>query len=483
MKQLSEILINVKTLSVKGDSHIAVSDITFDSRKVKAGSLFVAVNGTHANGHDYIPEVIRSGAIAVMCEKLPETIKDGVTYIVVPESSYALGQIASAWYNGPSLKLKLVGITGTNGKTTTVTLLFNLFRELGYHVGLLSTINNQIDDEIIPSTHTTPDALELNNLLSLMVERGCEYCFMEVSSHSIVQNRIAGLQFRGGIFSNITHDHLDFHKTFEEYLKAKKHFFDEMPAESFALTNIDDRNGRVMLQNTKAGKYTYSLQTMADFKGRIIETPLDGIHIEIDGTETWCRLVGQFNAYNLLAVYSVAVLLGEDKFEVLTILSRLGSVEGRFDYLKSPEGIIAIVDYAHTPDALQNVLDTISGLRSGNETLITVVGCGGDRDRTKRPVMARIATRMSDKVIITSDNPRNEEPEDIIKEMLAGIEAEYSRKVLAITDRREAIRTACAMSRAGDVILVAGKGHEKYQETKGVKHHFDDKEQLKEFLL
>jgi UDP-N-acetylmuramoyl-L-alanyl-D-glutamate--2,6-diaminopimelate ligase len=483
MKQLSDILKNVITLSVNGNSHVAISDVTFDSRMVKAGSLFIAVKGTHADGHDFIPEVIRSGAIAVICEKLPETIKDNVTYVVVPESSYALGQIASAWYNSPSSKLKLVGITGTNGKTTTVTLLFNLFRELGYHVGLLSTIKNQIDDEIIQSTHTTPDALQLNTLLSLMVERGCEYCFMEVSSHSIVQNRIAGLQFRGGIFSNITHDHLDFHKTFEEYLKAKKRFFDEMPAESFALSNIDDRNGRVMLQNTRAGKYIYSLKTVADFKARIIETPLDGIHIEIDGTETWCRLVGQFNAYNLLAVYSAAVLLGEDKFGVLTILSRLGSVEGRFDYLKSPDGIIAIVDYAHTPDALQNVLDTIYGLRSGNETLITVVGCGGDRDRTKRPVMARIATRMSDKVIITSDNPRTEEPVEIIKEMMAGIEAEYSRKVLAITDRREAIRTACAMSRAGDVILVAGKGHEKYQEINEVKHHFDDKEQLKEFLF
>lgn len=483
MKKLSDILDSTDIISLKGDLSVIISGITFDSRKVEPGSLFIAVKGTHTDGHKYISDVIGLGSVAIICETLPDEFNPAVTYVKVHDSSSALGKIASAWYGDPSSKLRLIGITGTNGKTTTVTLLFNLFRELGYHAGLLSTISNRIDGDIIASTHTTPDALQLNGLLALMVERGCGYCFMEVSSHSVVQNRIAGLTFAGGIFSNITHDHLDFHKTFDEYLKAKKRFFDDLPESAFALTNIDDRNGRVMIQNTRAGKHTYSLLSMADFKGRIIESPLDGIHLDVDGTETWFRLVGQFNAYNIMAVYAAAVLLGEDKLEVLTILSKLGSVEGRFDYLKSPDNIIAIVDYAHTPDALQNVLDTISSLRTGDETLITVVGCGGDRDRTKRPVMARIASRMSDKVIITSDNPRTEEPEAIIREMLTGIESDCSRKVLTMTDRREAIRTACAMARPGDVILVAGKGHEKYQEINGVRHHFDDKEQLTEFLM
>jgi len=406
-----------------------------------------------------------------------------VTYIKVDDSSYASGIIASNWFDNPSKKLKLVGITGTNGKTTTVTLLFNLFRELGYHTGLLSTILNRIDDEIIPSTHTTPDAISLNQLLSHMAEKGCSYCFIEVSSHSVVQNRIAGLTFAGGIFSNITHDHLDFHKTFDEYLKAKKRFFDELPSTAFALTNIDDRNGLVMLQNTLASRHTYSLQKMADFKGRIIEAPLDGLHLDFDGNEIWCRLVGRFNGYNLLAVYAASVLLGQDPLEVLTLLSNLESVEGRFDYIKSPQGIIGIVDYAHTPDALQNVLETINQLRTGNEMLITVVGCGGDRDKTKRPVMARIAARLSDRVILTSDNPRSEVPEQIISEMLAGVEKEYARNVQNITDRHDAIRIACAMTRNNDVILIAGKGHEKYQEIKGVKLPFDDKEILKKYLL
>lgn len=483
MKRLTDILANTDIVAIHGDPLVMIGGIAFDSRKVDQGSLFVAVKGTHTDGHQFIAEVIPAGVAAVVCEKLPEVLTEGVTYVLVHDSSFALGRIASAWYGNPSSKLRLVGITGTNGKTTTVTLLFNLFRELGFHTGLISTISNRIDGDVITATHTTPDAVQLNELLSLMVQRGCEYCFMEVSSHSIVQNRIAGLTFAGGIFSNITHEHLDFHKTFDEYLKAKKRFFDELPTGAFALTNIDDRNGKVMIQNTRAGKRTYSLLTVADFKGKIIESPLDGILMEVDGIETWFRLVGQFNAYNIMAVYASAVLLGADKIEVLTILSKLGSVEGRFDYLKSPDNIIAIVDYAHTPDALQNVLDTISNLRTGDETLITVVGCGGDRDRTKRPVMARIASRMSDRVIITSDNPRTEDPEAIIREMLTGIEGENSRKVLAITDRREAIRTACAMARSGDVILVAGKGHEKYQETNGVRHHFDDKEQLTEFLL
>ncbi|HOW29924.1 MAG TPA: UDP-N-acetylmuramoyl-L-alanyl-D-glutamate--2,6-diaminopimelate ligase [Bacteroidales bacterium] len=483
MKLLSELIEKMKVLTIVGNSRIMISSLSFDSRKIQAGSLFVAVKGLHADGHQYIADVVKAGAVAVVCEEIPIQRIEGITYVQVSDSGYALGQAASAWFGFPSAKLKLVGITGTNGKTTTVTLLFNLFRKLGYHAGLLSTISNRIDDDVIASTHTTPDALQLNELLSVMVERGCEYCFMEVSSHAVVQNRIAGLTFAGGIFSNITHDHLDFHHTFDEYLKAKKRFFDELPPEAFALSNIDDRNGRVMLQNTKAQKSTYSISALADFKGRIIEAPLDGLHLEVDGIDVWCKLVGHFNAYNLLAVYSAAQLLGAEKIQTLTILSTLGSVEGRFDYLKSNSGTIAIVDYAHTPDALQNVLDTIKDLRTGNETLITVVGCGGDRDRTKRPVMARIASRMSDKVIITSDNPRSEEPEAIINEMMTGIEAEYSRKVLTITDRREAIRTACVLSNPGDVILVAGKGHEKYQEIKGVRHHFDDKEQLAEFLL
>jgi UDP-N-acetylmuramoyl-L-alanyl-D-glutamate--2,6-diaminopimelate ligase len=399
------------------------------------------------------------------------------------DSSYASGSIVSNWFNNPSQKLKLVGITGTNGKTTTVTLLFNLFRELGYHTGLLSTIVNRIDDEIIPSTHTTPDAIQLNSLLNHMVENGCSFCFMEVSSHAIVQNRIAGLNFTGGIFSNITHDHLDFHKTFDDYLKAKKLFFDVLPSSAFALTNIDDRNGLVMLQNTKATRHTYSFQKMADFKGRIIEAPLDGLHLDLDGNEIWCRLVGCFNGYNLMAAYAASVLLGQNPLEVLTILSNLESVEGRFDYIKSPQGIIGIVDYAHTPDAFQNVLETINQLRTGNEMLITVVGCGGDRDKAKRPVMAKIAARLSDRVILTSDNPRSEVPEQIIAEMLVGVEKEFARNVQNITDRHDAIRIACAMTRDNDVILVAGKGHEKYQEINGVKHPFDDKEVLKKYLL
>lgn len=483
MEALIDLLRNVNVRQVIGAAEITVSSITYDSREANSGSLFFAIKGTRVDGHSFIPQIIKNGAVAVLCEDLPGNIEENVTYIQVEDSSYASGIMASNWFGNPSSKLRLVGITGTNGKTTTVTLLFNLFRKLGYHVGLLSTILNRIDDEIIPSTHTTPDAIHLNGLLEKMIAKGCSYCFMEVSSHAIVQNRVAGLVFTGGIFSNITHDHLDFHKTFDEYLKAKKRFFDELPFSSFALTNIDDRNGMVMLQNTKAMKHTYSLQKMADFKGRIIESPLDGLHLDFDGNETWCRLVGKFNAYNLMAVYGASVLLGQDPVEVLTILSNLESVEGRFDYIKSPKGTIGIVDYAHTPDALQNVLETINQLRTGNEMLITVVGCGGDRDKTKRPVMARIAARLSDKVILTSDNPRSEVPEEIISEMLAGVEKENSRNVQNITDRHDAIRIACAMSRDKDVILIAGKGHEKYQEIKGVKHPFDDKEILTKYLL
>ena len=483
MKTLADILRDVNVKQINGAADTIISGITYDSREVKAGSMFFAVKGTRVDGHNFIPQVIEKGAVAIVCEILPENLSDKVTYIKVDDSSYSSGTIASNWFSNPSKKLKLVGITGTNGKTTTVTLLFNLFRELGYHTGLLSTILNRIDDEIIPSTHTTPDAIQLNFLLNQMVEKGCSYCFMEVSSHSIVQNRIAGLTFAGGIFSNITLDHLDFHKTFDEYLKAKKRFFDELPSTAFALTNSDDRNGMVMLQNTKASKHTYSFQKMADFKGRIIEAPLDGLHLDLDGTEIWCRLVGKFNGYNLMAVYAAGVLLEQDPLEVLTILSNLESVEGRFDYIKSPQGIIGIVDYAHTPDALQNVLETINQLRTGNEMLITVVGCGGDRDKSKRPIMAKIAARLSDRVILTSDNPRSEVPEQIIAEMLAGVEKEFARNVQNITDRHDAIRIACAMTRDNDVILIAGKGHEKYQDINGVKHPFDDKEILKKYLL
>lgn len=483
MKALSDILRSVNFKQMKGASDIQISAITYDSREVKAGSLFFAVKGTRVDGHSFIAQVIEKGAAAIVCENLPQNLIGSVSYIQVDDSSYASGIIASNWFGNPSKKLRLVGITGTNGKTTTVTLLFNLFRELGYHTGLLSTILNRIDDDIIPSTHTTPDAIQLNFLLNHMVEKGCSYCFMEVSSHAIVQNRIAGLTFTGAIFSNLTLDHLDFHKTFDEYLKAKKRFFDELPSTAFALTNLDDRNGLVMLQNTKADKYTYSFQKMADFKGRIIEAPLDGLHLDLDGNEIWCRLVGKFNGYNLMAVYAAGVLLEQDPLEVLTILSKLESVEGRFDYIKSPQGTIGIVDYAHTPDALQNVLETINQLRTGNEMLITVVGCGGDRDKSKRPIMARIAARLSDRVILTSDNPRSEVPEQIIAEMLAGVEKEFSRNVQNITDRHDAIRIACAMSRDKDVILIAGKGHEKYQDINGIKHPFDDKEILKKYLL
>ncbi len=482
MKELNELLANVKVLQIAGPGNTRVCGMTFDSRAVKPGSLFVAVKGTLQDGHLFIGSAVQSGACAVVCQEMPVDQAEGVSYIRVADSSLALGQIASNWFGNPYAKLKLVGITGTNGKTTTVTLLHRLFRELGYHTGVLSTIRNLIDEEVIPSTHTTPDAIQLNELLSEMVSRGCTHCFMEVSSHSIVQNRIAGLKFAGGIFSNITHDHLDFHKTFEEYLKAKKRFFDDLPVTAFALTNADDRNGLVMIQNSSASRKTYALQTMADFRGKIIETPLDGIHMEIEGMDAWFRLVGRFNAYNLIAVYSTAILLGEPSLEVLTLLSNLESVEGRFDYIKSSGGTIAVVDYAHTPDALQNVLETINELRKGSEALITVVGCGGDRDRGKRPVMARIACRMSDKVIFTSDNPRSEEPLSILREMLAGVEPENSRKVLTITDRREAIRTACMLAQPGDIILLAGKGHEKYQEIAGVKHPFDDKKILSEIL-
>ncbi|MBQ0159489.1 MAG: UDP-N-acetylmuramoyl-L-alanyl-D-glutamate--2,6-diaminopimelate ligase [Bacteroidales bacterium] len=458
-----------------------VTSICFDSRKAEAGSCFVAQEGTKVNGHNFIDATIESGAVAIVCQRMPNKIKDGVAYVLVENSDYALGIIANNFYGHPSSQLILVGITGTNGKTTTVTLLHRMFREHGYHTGLISTIVNKIDETEIPATHTTPDALALNSLLRQMVDAGCQYAFMEVSSHSIVQNRIAGLTFAGGIFSNITHDHLDFHKTMANYIAAKKMFFDNLPAKAFALTNLDDRNGMVMVQNCKANIQTYSLVKMADFRCKIIEDTFQGLQLEINGQEVWTRLVGRFNAYNLTAIYAAAVLCGIDSAESLRLLSTLGAAEGRFQYV-SGKGITAIVDYAHTPDALENVISTINDIRQPSQMLYTVAGCGGDRDTSKRPEMAKIACNMSDRLILTSDNPRTEDPEKILDDMEAGLTDEQKCQVVRITDRRQAIRTAVLMARSGDIILVAGKGHEKYQDINGVKHHFDDVEELEALL-
>ena len=482
MKLLSDILYKVKLEEIIGSTHVAISSIVFDSRKVKKDSLFVATKGAADDGHIYIQKAIESGAIAIVCEEIPKDKNDQITYVKVTDSTYALGVMACNYYDNPSEKLKLVGITGTNGKTTTVTLLFNLFKSLGYSVGLLSTVQNKINNTVIPSTHTTPDAITLNELLFKMEEQGCEFVFMEVSSHAIVQNRIAGINFTGALFSNITHDHLDYHKTFDEYIKAKKQFFNLLPSTAFALTNRDDKNGMVMLQNTKANKYTYALKNIADYKCKIIESHLNGLLLNIDNHEVWVKLIGTFNAYNILSVYATAVLLKQDITSVLTALSNLNSVEGRFQYVKSPNGVIGIIDYAHTPDALKNVLETVKEIRSGSEQVITLVGCGGDRDSAKRPIMAAIACEYSNKVILTSDNPRTEDPEEILNQMQAGINPVDVKKVLRITDRREAIKIACSFSSKGDIILIAGKGHEKYQEIKGVKHDFDDLEILKETI-
>jgi UDP-N-acetylmuramoyl-L-alanyl-D-glutamate--2,6-diaminopimelate ligase len=454
------------------------SNIHFDSRKVKEGDLFVAIPGTVSDGHSYINQVIEKGASVIVCETMPAELKSNVSYIKTNSSSKALGILASAYYENPSSNLKLIGVTGTNGKTTIASTLFNLVRALGYKAGLISTIQVVIEDKVIPATHTTPDQLSLNAFLAEMVDCGCDYCFMEVSSHSVVQNRIAGLSFVGGIFTNITHDHLDFHKTFKEYIRAKQMFFDALPANSFAITNNDDKNGQVMIQNSAAKRYSYSLKSVSDYKATIIESHFDGMLLKIDNKEVWTNFIGRFNAYNLLAIYATACLAGFDSDEVLKTLSVLKPVEGRFETLYSPNGVTAIVDYAHTPDALQNVLSTINDIRQGAGTLITVVGAGGDRDKTKRPEMAAIAAELSDKVILTSDNPRTEDPEAILDDMQAGINVVQRRKTLRITNRAEAIRTAFMMAASGDVILVAGKGHEKYQEINGVKHHFDDKEVL-----
>lgn len=462
---------------VRGNAEVEVKDLQFDSRKVTAGTLFVAQPGTKVDGHDFIGKAVDAGAIAVVCEHVPAGIPQGVIFVVMKDSSKALGEMAANYYVHPSHSLKLIGITGTNGKTTTVTLLHRMFRMMGHHVGLISTIVNKIDEEELATGHTTPDALELNQLLRKMVDAGCDYCFMEVSSHAVVQQRIAGVEFAGGIFSNITHDHLDFHKTMANYIAAKKGFFDGLPSTAWALVNVDDKNGRVMVQNTKAKVATYGLNQMGDFHGKVLEESFEGMHLSINGQELWCRLVGRFNAYNLLAIYGAAVLSGAPEKEVLRVLSILEPAPGRFQYV-SGRGVTAIVDYAHTPDALQNVIETIDAIRRPAQQLITVVGCGGDRDKTKRPEMAQIACKGSDKLVLTSDNPRTEKPESILDDMEAGLTAEQLSHTVRITDRRQAIRTACMMAREGDIILIAGKGHEKYQEVNGVRSHFDDVEEV-----
>ncbi len=462
---------------------LEIHAVQFDSRKVEPNDVFVAIKGTKSDGHDFIEKAISLGAIAIVCEIFPANIHPSVYYLQVAHSGQALGIMASNLFGRPSSRLKLVGVTGTNGKTTIASLLYEVFQKLGYKAGLLSTIQNKVAGRTIEATHTTPDPVQINNLLYQMVSAGCSHCFMEVSSHAVDQDRISGLQFTGGIFTNLTHDHLDYHGTLENYLKAKKKFFDQLPAEAFALTNIDDKNGRIMLQNTVATKKTYGLKTDADFKCRIIENQFEGLQLMIDGQEMWSNLIGKFNAYNLLAVYASAVLLGEKKTHVLTELSSVKAVEGRFDFIRSLNNIVGIIDYAHTPDALNNVLTTIAAIRTKNETLITVVGAGGDRDKLKRPLMGKAACEKSDRVIFTSDNPRSEDPEDIIHDMEQGIDPLHFKKVLAIVNRKEAIKTACALAKPGDIILVAGKGHEKYQEIKGEKFPFDDKEILKNYLL
>lgn len=461
---------------------IKIGSICFDSRLIDKDGLFIAVKGTIVDGHSFIDEVIKQGAKAIVCEELPSNINDDISYIQVRNSSSALGQIASNFYDNPSSDLCLVGVTGTNGKTTIASLLHDLFSILGYNPGLISTIENRICKKIITATHTTPDAIQINHLLKEMLDAGCDYCFMEVSSHAISQNRINGLNFNGGIFTNLTHEHLDYHKSFAEYLKVKKSFFDSLPSEAFALSNIDDKNGNVMLQNTKSRKFSYSIKSMADFKGIILENQFEGLHLRINNNDIWCRLIGVFNAYNLLAVYATAIILEKNAAEVLTAVSELETVKGRFEIFRSWQNITAIVDYAHTPDALKNILETITAIRTGNEQLITVIGAGGNRDKGKRPLMGKIAADKSNIVILTSDNPRFEDPEAIIEEIKNGVSPIHFKKVITNLKRDEAIKTACAMAKAGDIILVAGKGHETYQEIKGVRYPFDDMQILKEQL-
>lgn len=482
MKALKEILAGIEVLEATGDLSVLLHDIQFDSRKVNAGDLFVAVKGTHVDGHQFIARAIEQGAIAVVCETMPENIPSGVVVARIEHTQVNFGKIASAWYDYPSTNLKVVGVTGTNGKTTIATLLYNTFSLLGYKVGLISTIKYYVGNDEFHATHTTPDALQIQELMARMVDAGCEYCFMEASSHAIDQDRISGIEFNGGIFTNLTHDHLDYHLTFAEYLKAKKKFFDNLPETAFALTNADDKNGMVMLQNTKALKQTYSLRSLANFHCKILEKHFDGMLLSIEGQEVWTHFTGVFNASNLMAVFGATLLLGVDRDDMLRILSELHPVSGRFEIIRSPEGKYAVVDYAHTPDAIKNVLLGITEIRCGDEQIITVVGAGGDRDKTKRPEMAQEAARQSDKVILTSDNPRSEEPEHILADMEVGIEPHQKSKVLSIVNRKEAIKTACMLAKPGDIILVAGKGHEDYQEIKGVKYHFDDKEVINEFF-
>jgi len=481
-KKLKDILSTLDVQKCIGNDEVQVTGVQTDSRKVESGNLFVATVGTKVDGHDFIPSVIEKGAAVIVCEKLPDTLSNNVVYVKVADSNEALGRLASAWYDYPSSSLNLVGVTGTNGKTTIASLLYQIFTRFGYRCGLLSTVCNYVVDKAIPSTHTTPDPLSLNKLLAEMVSDGCQYAFMEVSSHSIDQRRIAGLDFVGGIFTNITRDHLDYHKTFANYLAVKKRFFDDLPENAFAITNLDDKNGMVMLQDTKASKHTYSTRSMADFKGKVLEDNFDGMLMEMNGYEIVVPFIGRFNASNLLAVFGAAVLLGKSEEEVLVQLSALHAVSGRFEVVKSNVSYCAIVDYAHTPDALNNVIKTINEIRCGAGRLITVVGCGGDRDKGKRPMMAKEAVCGSEQVIITSDNPRSEDPQSIIDDMLAGLDVTEKRKVLVVADRYQAVKTACALAQPDDVILVAGKGHENYQEVNGVKHHFDDKEVLHEVM-
>ena len=480
--KLKELLTNIVPLNVIGSTEVEITGINIDSRRIADGHIFVAIKGTQVDGHNFIGKALDLGAVAVLCETMPADLKAGVTYVQVKSTEDAVGRVATLFYGNPSRKLRLVGVTGTNGKTTIATLLYNMFRRMGHKCGLLSTVCNYIEDEPIPASHTTPDPIELNALLARMVDAGCEYAFMECSSHAIAQKRIGGLNFAGGIFTNLTRDHLDYHKTFENYRDAKKAFFDGLPKTAFALTNADDKNGMVMLQNTKAQKKTYSTRSMADFRARILECHFEGMYLEIDGHEVGVQFIGKFNVSNLLAVYGAAVLLGKKPEDILVVMSTLKSVSGRLEPIHSPEGFTAIVDYAHTPDALENVLNAIHEVLNGKGRVITVCGAGGNRDKGKRPLMAQEAVRQSDRVIITSDNPRFEEPQDIINDMLAGLNTQQMKKVLSIADRREAIRTAAMMAQKGDVILIAGKGHEDYQEIKGVKHHFDDREVVREIF-
>ncbi|WP_347066348.1 UDP-N-acetylmuramoyl-L-alanyl-D-glutamate--2,6-diaminopimelate ligase [Flavobacterium sp. WV_118_3] len=482
MTALKDILYKVAIEAVKGTTDVSVGKIEFDSRKIESDDVFVAIRGTVSDGHDFIEKAISLGAIAVVCELVPETTHDGITYVQVADTSLALAYMSANYYGDPSAKLKLVGVTGTNGKTTIASLLYQMFKKAGYKVGLLSTVKILVDNKEYKATHTTPDSLTINHYMNEMVEEGCDYCFMEVSSHGIHQKRTEGLHFTGGVFTNLSHDHLDYHPTFAEYRDVKKSFFDNLPKTAFAITNIDDKNGPVMLQNTKAKKRTYALKTYADYRAQILENQLSGLLLKINEQEVWVRLIGSFNAYNLLAIYGVAIELGIESQEALRLLSELESVSGRFQYIVSAGNITAIVDYAHTPDALENVLKTIEDIRTKNEQLITVVGCGGDRDTTKRPIMANIAATMSDKAIFTSDNPRSEKPEAIIEDMEKGVEPQNYKKTVSIVDRKQAIKTACQLAQPNDIILIAGKGHETYQEIQGVRHDFDDMKTVKELL-